>query len=118
LRNEESGYESLVVAARAVFRSFDPIKQRQLVVKALQTAIPWPVAFLANKKYDATFQVLKGMPSQEFIKNSFGIPINMVPINYTVIITDFDDMSCEMIFGQEPPSPQDDPAFKQPCYKL
>ncbi|XP_024964230.1 beta-carotene isomerase D27, chloroplastic-like [Cynara cardunculus var. scolymus] len=164
LRNEESGYESLVVAARAVFRSFDPIKQRQLVVKALQTAIPWPVAFLIknmmppskfSREYFATFTTiffpwlvgpcevtesefeghkeknvvhvkkcrflestncagmctnLCKMPSQEFIKNSFGIPINMVP--------NFDDMSCEMIFGQEPPSPQDDPAFKQPCYKL
>jgi hypothetical protein len=32
--------------------------------------------------------------------------------------TDFDDMSCEMIFGQEPPSSTDDPALKQPCYKL
>ncbi|KAL1816726.1 hypothetical protein ACET3Z_019300 [Daucus carota] len=50
------------------------------------------------------------MPSQAFIKDSFGIPVNMVP--------NFDDMSCEMIFGQEPPAQSDDPAFKQPCYKL
>ncbi|KAI9180643.1 hypothetical protein LWI28_006882 [Acer negundo] len=50
------------------------------------------------------------MPSQTFIKNTLGMPVNMVP--------NFDDMSCEMIFGQEPPSPSDDPAFKQPCYKL
>ncbi|KAI3783024.1 hypothetical protein L2E82_13086 [Cichorium intybus] len=50
------------------------------------------------------------IPSQEFIKSSFGIPCNMVP--------NFDDMSCEMIFGQNPPTLQDDPAFKQPCYKL
>ncbi|KAL5860156.1 hypothetical protein ACOSQ3_001450 [Xanthoceras sorbifolium] len=50
------------------------------------------------------------MPSQTFIKNSLGMPVNMVP--------NFEDMSCEMIFGQEPPSPSDDPAFKQPCYKF
>ncbi|TXG63735.1 hypothetical protein EZV62_010729 [Acer yangbiense] len=50
------------------------------------------------------------MPSQTFIKNTLGMPVNMVP--------NFDNMSCEMIFGQEPPSPSDDPAFKQPCYKL
>lgn len=31
---------------------------------------------------------------------------------------DFDDLSCEMIFGQEPPAITEDPAFKQPCYKL
>lgn len=34
------------------------------------------------------------------------------------LIADFDDMSCEMIFGQDPPAASDDPAFKQPCYKL
>ncbi|KAL8148865.1 hypothetical protein AgCh_006025 [Apium graveolens] len=50
------------------------------------------------------------MPSQAFIKDSFGIPVNMLP--------NFDDMSCEMIYGQEPPAPSEDPAFKQPCYKL
>ncbi|KAJ9566798.1 hypothetical protein OSB04_002764 [Centaurea solstitialis] len=50
------------------------------------------------------------MPSQEFMKNNFGTPVNMVP--------NFDDMSCEMIFGQDPPAQEDDPAFKKPCYKL
>ncbi|KAK9139563.1 hypothetical protein Scep_009244 [Stephania cephalantha] len=50
------------------------------------------------------------MPSQKFIHNSFGMPVNMVP--------NFDDMSCEMIFGQEPPLAADDPALKQPCYKI
>ncbi|KAJ4727393.1 beta-carotene isomerase D27, chloroplastic-like [Melia azedarach] len=50
------------------------------------------------------------VPSQTFIKDSLGVPVTMVP--------NFDDMSCEMIFGQEPPASYDDPAFKQPCYKL
>ncbi|XVE73036.1 hypothetical protein DITRI_Ditri11bG0085800 [Diplodiscus trichospermus] len=50
------------------------------------------------------------MPSQAFIKDSMGMPVNMVP--------NFDDMSCEMIFGQNPPASNDDPALKQPCYKL
>ncbi|KAK7260781.1 hypothetical protein RIF29_27079 [Crotalaria pallida] len=50
------------------------------------------------------------MPSQSFVKDSLGMPLNMVP--------NFDDMSCEMIFGQEPPASTDDPALKQPCYKL
>ncbi|KAE8665425.1 Beta-carotene isomerase D27 [Hibiscus syriacus] len=50
------------------------------------------------------------MPSQAFIKDSLGMPVNMVP--------NFDDMSCEMIFGQEPPASIDDPTLKQPCYKL
>ncbi|XP_057509177.1 beta-carotene isomerase D27, chloroplastic-like [Actinidia eriantha] len=50
------------------------------------------------------------LPSQTFIKDSLGVPVNMVP--------NFDDMSCEMIFGQDPPATSEDPAFKQPCYKL
>ncbi|KAJ4954799.1 hypothetical protein NE237_011582 [Protea cynaroides] len=50
------------------------------------------------------------MPSQRFIKDSLGMPINMVP--------NFEDMSCEMIFGEDPPAPDDDPALKQPCYKM
>ncbi|GLT42411.1 hypothetical protein SLA2020_164120 [Shorea laevis] len=49
------------------------------------------------------------MPSQAFIKDSMGMPVNMVP--------NFDDLSCEMIFGQDPPASIDDPALKQPCYK-
>ncbi|PON94996.1 Beta-carotene isomerase D27-like [Trema orientale] len=50
------------------------------------------------------------VPSQTFIKDSLGMSVNMVP--------NFEDMSCEMKFGQDPPSLMDDPAFKQPCYKL
>lgn len=33
-------------------------------------------------------------------------------------IADFDDMSCQMIFGEEPPELLNDPALKQPCFKL
>ncbi|KAE9463999.1 hypothetical protein C3L33_04139, partial [Rhododendron williamsianum] len=50
------------------------------------------------------------MPSQKFMKDALGVPVIMVP--------NFDDMSCEMVFGQEPPATAEDPAFKQPCYKL
>ncbi|TVU25079.1 hypothetical protein EJB05_27558, partial [Eragrostis curvula] len=46
------------------------------------------------------------IPSQKFIQDSFGMPVYMSP--------NFEDMSCEMIFGQEPP--EDDPALKQPCF--
>ncbi|PWA79409.1 hypothetical protein CTI12_AA113770 [Artemisia annua] len=149
MRNEESGYESLVVAAGAVFRGFDPIQQRKLVVKALQNAIktvmppskfsreyfaafttlffPWLVGpcevreseFEGNKERNVVHVKkcrflestncagmctnLCKIPSQEFVKDSFGVPFTMVP--------NFDDMSCEMIFGQEPPALKDDPLF-------
>ncbi|CAA2974234.1 beta-carotene isomerase D27, chloroplastic-like isoform X2 [Olea europaea var. sylvestris] len=49
------------------------------------------------------------MPSQAFIQESLGMPTTMVP--------NFEDMSCEMIFGQQPPPPASDPAFTQQCYK-
>ncbi|KAL2323501.1 hypothetical protein Fmac_027880 [Flemingia macrophylla] len=50
------------------------------------------------------------LPSQSFIKDSLGMSVNS--------LTDFDDMSCEMIFGQDPPESTDDPALRQPCFKL
>ncbi|XP_062181928.1 beta-carotene isomerase D27, chloroplastic-like [Phragmites australis] len=46
------------------------------------------------------------IPCQKFIQDSFGMPFYMSP--------NFEDMSCEMIFGQQPP--EDDPALKQPCF--
>ncbi|KAK3120224.1 hypothetical protein QOZ80_9AG0683960 [Eleusine coracana subsp. coracana] len=46
------------------------------------------------------------IPCQKFIRDSFGMPVYMSP--------NFEDMSCEMIFGQKPP--EDDPALKQPCF--
>jgi len=32
------------------------------------------------------------------------------------LISDFEDMSCDMVYGQTPPSFEDDPVSKQPCY--
>ncbi|XP_042423681.1 beta-carotene isomerase D27, chloroplastic-like [Zingiber officinale] len=46
------------------------------------------------------------IPSQSFIQDSLGMPVYMNP--------KFEDMSCEMIFGQQ--APIDDPSLKQPCY--
>ncbi|URD87457.1 Stem-specific protein TSJT1 [Musa troglodytarum] len=46
------------------------------------------------------------VPSQKFIQDSLGVPVYMVP--------NFEDMSCEMVFGQQPPL--HDPTLKQPCY--
>ncbi|XP_064995093.1 beta-carotene isomerase D27, chloroplastic-like [Musa acuminata AAA Group] len=46
------------------------------------------------------------VPSQKFIQDSLGMPVYMVP--------NFEDLSCEMVFGQQPPL--HDPTLKQPCY--
>jgi beta-carotene isomerase len=164
LWNRKSGYASLVEAATAASRNFDPLKQRELMIQALDRAFPRPILSLIRmllpesqfaREYFAVFTTLffawlvgpcevkeselngrreknvvhikkcrfleetncVGMcnnlckiPSQTFIKESLGVPLYMVP--------NFEDMSCEMIFGQEAPAPMDDPALKQPCYKL
>ncbi|CAL4992210.1 unnamed protein product [Urochloa decumbens] len=47
------------------------------------------------------------IPCQKFIQGSLGTTVYMSP--------NFEDMSCEMIFGQQPP--EDDPALKQPCFR-
>ncbi|KAK4560239.1 hypothetical protein RGQ29_009137 [Quercus rubra] len=164
LRNGMSGYESLVEAARVASQKFNPIQQREVVIKALERAFPRPILYLIRtllppskfaREYFAAFTTvffawlvgpcevreseadgrremnivhikkcrfleetncvgmctnLCKIPSQTFIKDSFGIPVNMVP--------NFEDMSCQMIFGQDPLDLTDDPALKQPCYKL
>ncbi|CAN0908939.1 Beta-carotene isomerase D27, chloroplastic [Linum grandiflorum] len=48
------------------------------------------------------------IPTQDFFTNEFGLPLTMNP--------NFEDMSCEMIYGQAPPSFEDDPVAKQPCF--
>ncbi|XP_021289593.1 beta-carotene isomerase D27, chloroplastic [Herrania umbratica] len=48
------------------------------------------------------------IPTQDFFTNDFGLPLTMTP--------NFEDMSCEMIYGQFPPALEEDPASKQPCF--
>ncbi|EOX94607.1 hypothetical protein QUC31_004605 [Theobroma cacao] len=164
LKIRKSGYESLVEAAAMMSKKFNPSRQQELVIQALNSAIPRIILNMIKtllpqsqftREYFAAFTTvffawligpsevraseLNGrreknvvhvrkcrfleqsncvgmcinlckMPSQAFIKDSLGMPVNMVP--------NFDDMSCEMIFGQDPPASNDDPALKQPCYKL
>ncbi|BBN13496.1 beta-carotene isomerase [Marchantia polymorpha subsp. ruderalis] len=49
-------------------------------------------------------------PTQEFIGKQFGMPLTMNP--------NFEDMSCDMIYGLKPPPIEEDDAYKQPCYSL
>ncbi|KAK9664197.1 hypothetical protein RND81_14G025300 [Saponaria officinalis] len=48
------------------------------------------------------------IPTQDFFTNEFGLALTMNP--------NFEDMSCEMLYGQSPPRLEEDPAAKQPCY--
>jgi hypothetical protein len=49
------------------------------------------------------------VPTQIFFTEKFGIPLTMTP--------NFEDLSCKMVFGQLPPTPETDPAHHQPCLK-
>lgn len=47
------------------------------------------------------------LPTQTFFTEKFAIPLTMIP--------DFEDFSCQMVFGQVPPAPEVDEALTQPC---
>lgn len=49
------------------------------------------------------------LPTQDFFTDQFGLPLTMTP--------NYENMSCEMVFGQQPPPLGEDPALQQqPCY--
>lgn len=47
------------------------------------------------------------LPTQQFFTEKFGIPLTMTP--------NFEDLSCDMIFGQVPPPLETEDAYRQPC---
>ncbi|GJN25251.1 hypothetical protein PR202_gb13052 [Eleusine coracana subsp. coracana] len=135
MKNGKDGYEGLIEAALTISAIFRVDKQWETVANALERAFPSYILTMAsafsrvresevdgskekNVVYVPKCRFLEstncvGMctnlcktPCQTFIRDSFGMPVYMSP--------NFEDMSCEMIFGQEPP--EDDPALKQPCF--
>jgi len=47
------------------------------------------------------------LPTQTFFTEKFGIPLTMTP--------NFEDFSCQMVFGNVPLEPSEDEALQQPC---
>jgi hypothetical protein len=47
------------------------------------------------------------LPTQQFFSRDFGIPLTMTP--------NFDDLSCEMVFGQNPLPLTEESCYQQPC---
>jgi len=47
------------------------------------------------------------LPTQQFFTEDFGIPLTMTP--------NFEDFSCEMVFGQAPPPLETEAAYQTPC---
>lgn len=48
------------------------------------------------------------MPTQRFFTETFGIPLTMDP--------NFEDLSCQCVFGAEPPPLPEDRCYEQPCF--
>eukprot|EP00878_Enallax_costatus_P007865 GHUV01008230.1.p1 GENE.GHUV01008230.1~~GHUV01008230.1.p1 ORF type:complete len:294 (+),score=80.49 GHUV01008230.1:154-1035(+) len=48
------------------------------------------------------------IPTQSFFTNDFGMPLTMNP--------NFEDLSCDMVFGQAPPPLEQDPVYTQACF--
>lgn len=49
------------------------------------------------------------LPTQQFFTEKFGIPLTMTP--------NFEDLSCDMVFGQIPPALETEAAYDQPCLR-
>ncbi|MEM6254203.1 MAG: DUF4033 domain-containing protein [Cyanobacteria bacterium P01_D01_bin.156] len=47
------------------------------------------------------------LPTQQFFTEKFGIPLTMTP--------NFEDFSCDMVFGQMPPKLETEDAYQHPC---
>ncbi|KAK9824643.1 hypothetical protein WJX72_012018 [[Myrmecia] bisecta] len=48
------------------------------------------------------------IPTQDFFTKDFGLPLTMDP--------NFEDLSCEMIYGRPPPPIEQDKMYGQPCF--
>lgn len=49
-------------------------------------------------------------PTQAFFTQQLGMPLTMTP--------NFEDLSCEMVFGRVPPHLEEEPAMRQPCLAI
>jgi hypothetical protein len=47
------------------------------------------------------------LPTQDFFAQEFGFPLTLTP--------NFEDLSCEMVFGQVAPPLEEEPIYHQPC---
>eukprot|EP00884_Botryococcus_braunii_P003730 jgi/Botrbrau1/13358/Bobra.0158s0011.1 len=131
--------DSLLPKEAAVrFRKWFPLSQFSAEANAFFTMVgfSWLVGPMDMKKVDVQFngstqtwnsgvQIKKcryleqsgcvGMcvnmckrPTETFFTEKFGLPLTMNP--------NFEDLSCEMVFGQMAPPFEEDPVYNQPCF--
>ncbi|KAL5122998.1 Beta-carotene isomerase D27, chloroplastic [Glycine soja] len=131
-------YESFVDVSRRVMQRRSRIQQQQVVREVLLSMLPPGAPAQFRKLFPPTkwaaefnaaltvpfFDWLVGpsensgcigmcvnmckIPTQDFFTNEFGLPLTMTP--------NFEDMSCDMVYGQAPPTFEEDPVSKQACY--
>eukprot|EP00262_Sarcandra_glabra_P018586 TRINITY_DN6721_c0_g1_i5.p1 TRINITY_DN6721_c0_g1~~TRINITY_DN6721_c0_g1_i5.p1 ORF type:complete len:226 (+),score=24.68 TRINITY_DN6721_c0_g1_i5:304-981(+) len=127
----EIDYESFVDVSRSVMKGRSRTQQQQVVREVLLSMLP-PGApaqvveveingvkqrsgvhikkcrYLENSGCVGMCVNMCKLPTQDFFTNEFGLPLTMIP--------NFEDMSCEMVYGQVPPPFEEDLVSKQPCY--
>ncbi|XWS38147.1 hypothetical protein CRYUN_Cryun19dG0105300 [Craigia yunnanensis] len=127
----EYDYESFVEVSKRVMLGRSRLQQQQVVRKVLLSMLP-PGApaqvvevevnevkqksgvhikkcrYLENSGCVGMCLNMCKIPTQDFFTNEFGLPLTMTP--------NFEDMSCEMVYGQVPPPFEEDLASKQPCF--
>ncbi|KAI9092250.1 hypothetical protein K1719_027750 [Acacia pycnantha] len=125
-------YESFVDVSKRVMQGRSRLQQQQVVREVLLSMLPpgAPAQFrklFPPTKWAAEFNAALTVPffhwlvgpsevvekcryleNSGFFTNEFGLPLTMIP--------NFEDMSCEMVYGQAPPPFEEDPASKQACY--
>ncbi|XP_019232778.1 PREDICTED: beta-carotene isomerase D27, chloroplastic isoform X2 [Nicotiana attenuata] len=126
----EYDYDSFVHVSRKVMQGRSRLQQQQVVREVLMSMLP-PGApaqvvevevggvkqksgvhikkcrYLENSGCVGMCVNMCKIPTQDFFTNEFGLPLTMNP--------NFEDMSCEMVYGQVPPPFEEDPVAKQPC---
>ncbi|XP_037495567.1 beta-carotene isomerase D27, chloroplastic isoform X2 [Jatropha curcas] len=124
-------YESFVDASKRVMQGRNRLQQQQVVREVLLSMLP-PGApeqvvevevngvkqrsgvhikkcrYLENSGCVGMCVNMCKIPTQDFFTNEFGLPLTMNP--------NFEDMSCEMVYGQAPPPFEEDPVSKQSCF--
>lgn len=64
--------------------------------------------YLEQSKCVAMCTNMCKLPTQSLFTDKLGLPVTMKP--------NFEDLSCEMIFGQKPPPFEEDEVYNQPCF--
>ncbi|CAM9620781.1 unnamed protein product [Ascophyllum nodosum] len=64
--------------------------------------------YLEASKCKGTCMNLCKLPTEAFFREDLGMPLRMTP--------DFEDLSCEFVFGQAAVPVEDDPLMREPCW--